>query len=283
MADTSPPKPQAGAQLTDDVFARLDALLSGPRNGAALHQSLRLLAKWRAALIAQDILRQSGAVIGHGPFKGMIYGAQATEGSTSARLLGRYEASLAPIIEDIVQRPYACVMDVGCAEGYYAVGLALRMPQAQIIARDILPAALEKCAALAARNGVLGQMQFGGAVTHSDFDRCTAAKTLVICDIEGAEAALLDPVAAPGLLAADILVEAHDCMAQGLSQMLAQRFAPSHDVQILHRSLDAGALPNWMHRYSDLDRLLALWEWRAGPTPWLWMTAKSPPFAQDMA
>jgi len=23
----------------------------------------------------------------------------------------------------------------------------------------------------------------------------------------------------------------------------------------------------------DLDRLIALWEWRTGPTPWLWMQA----------
>lgn len=278
MADTSPSKRQQAAEnLTDQVFARLDALLSGPRTAATLHQSLRLLAKWRAKLIAQDMQRQSGSVVGHGPFKGMIYDVQASEGSTAARLLGSYEASLAPIIEGIVQRPYACVMDVGCAEGYYAVGLALRMPQATIIARDQSDAALKKCAALATRNGVIGQMQFGGVVTHSDFDRCTTAKTLVICDIEGAEAALLDPISAPGLLAADILVETHDCITAGLSTQLAQRFAPSHDVQIVHRSLDAGALPNWMHRYSDLDRLLALWEWRAGPTPWLWMTAKSTP------
>jgi hypothetical protein len=30
-------------------------------------------------------------------------------------------------------------------------------------------------------------------------------------------------------------------------------------------------LPEWMEGLSDMDRLLALWEWRTGPTPWLWM------------
>jgi hypothetical protein len=29
-----------------------------------------------------------------------------------------------------------------------------------------------------------------------------------------------------------------------------------------------------MQELSDLDRLLALWEWRSGPTPWLWMEAQ---------
>jgi hypothetical protein len=29
-----------------------------------------------------------------------------------------------------------------------------------------------------------------------------------------------------------------------------------------------------MDTLSDFDRLIALWEWRIGPTPWLWMTRK---------
>ncbi|MDZ7906378.1 MAG: hypothetical protein U5N55_11815 [Cypionkella sp.] len=58
------------------------------------------------------------------------------------------------------------------------------------------------------------------------------------------------------------------------SARLAQRFAASHDVQIIHRAEAAHALPDWMNTLSDLDRLIALWEWRIGPTPWLWMKAK---------
>lgn len=268
--------------LHNRIFRLLDQILSGQRDEATLISALRLLGKWRGKVIETDIMARSGSVIAHGPFAGMIYSNTATEGATAARLLGCYEASLVPIIEQIVARAYACVMDVGCAEGYYAVGLARRMPNTQILARDTEPKALLKCAALAQVNGVAGQISYGGAVAHSDFDICHKAKTLVICDIEGAEAQLLNPILAPGLRVADILVESHDCMIPNLSANLAQRFAASHDVQTLHRSLDVGALPDWMHSYSDMDRLLALWEWRAGPTPWLWMTAKTAP-DQDSA
>lgn len=276
--DLSAPEDQGGiaplSPLNAAVFARLAALMAQPPSQQVLSQSLRLLAKWRSAMIVNTILKKDGPLVSAGPFKGMTYITAGSEGSTSARLLGAYETALHPVIEDIVARGYEQVIDVGCAEGYYAVGLARRTPQARIIARDLNPDAREKCAELARANGVLHQIEIGGAMAHGDFDICAHAKTLVICDIEGAEAQLLDPERATGLRAADILVEVHDCFVAGLSGQIALRFAASHDVQTLQRSAPAGLLPDWMNALSDLDRLLALWEWRIGPTPWLWMTRR---------
>ena len=97
----------------------------------------------------------------------------------------------------------------------------------------------------------------------------------MICDIEGAERELLDPDKAPGLLQADILVESHECDDAGLTETLRKRFAPTHDVETFDRAVDSSVLPPWMESLSDLDRLIALWEWRAGSTPWLWMRCRS--------
>ena len=240
---------------------------------AHLAAALRHLAKWRAELVANTIAERMGPVIAAGPFQGMIYGVRAAEGSRAARLLGVYEASLAPIIETIVARAYPLVIDLGSAEGYYAVGLARRMPQARILARDENPQAQDLCRALADMNGVAGRVEIGGRMNHADFNICTSQPTVIICDIEGAEDTLLDPARAPGLSAADILVECHDVMHPGLTDRLAARFAASHHVTRINRQL-APILPDWMESWSDLDRLIALWEWRAGPTPWLWMTHK---------
>ena len=46
---------------------------------------------------------------------------------------------------------------------------------------------------------------------------------------------------------------------------------PPPPVPPLPGQTSDSALPDWMAEMSDLDRLLALWEWRTGPTPWLWM------------
>ena len=43
------------------------------------------------------------------------------------------------------------------------------------------------------------RISIGGTFEHSDFDLCLSEPTLVLCDIEGAEEALLDPLKAQGL------------------------------------------------------------------------------------
>lgn len=274
---TDPANPPASAPLSPmnaAIYAQLAALMAQPKSANNLEQMLRLLAKWRSTLLANTITAKDGLAVQAGPFAGMQYIAAGSEGSTAARLLGSYEAALHPIIDKITRSAYDQIIDVGCAEGYYAVGLARLMPKVRVLAHDQNPVAQQKCAELALLNGVAAQVQIGGAIGHTDFDICTRAKTLVICDIEGAEAQLLDPALAKGLLAADILVEVHDCFSPGLSAKLAARFEGTHEVQLIHRAQSALPLPAWMDALSDLDRLVALWEWRMGPTPWLWMVHK---------
>lgn len=270
---SSPPQP-VSTSLTEAVTLDLRRLLAGDPAPQTLNAALRHLAKWRAHLMENTLVAKSGEQILTGPFKGMSYTLRAAEGSRSARLLGCYEAGLAPVIEEIIARAYSLVIDVGCAEGYYAVGLACRMPNARIMARDASATAQTLCADLAAQNGMGGRIEIGGLMQHADFDMCLAQPSVVICDIEGAEGALLDPGRAKGLLGADILVEVHEGMQAGLLATLRARFAPTHTIRQIGRVIDGSALPDWTEALSDLDRLIALWEWRSGPTPWLWMTRK---------
>jgi hypothetical protein len=241
---------------------------------ARLVAALRHLAKWRAELISNTLAARSGTTILSGPFQGMNYDTPGAEGTRSARMMGVYEASLVPVIESIIARAYPLVIDIGAAEGYYAVGLARRMPGSRVLARDANPTAQTLCRALAALNGVADRVETSGRMTHADLAICTTTPTVILCDIEGAEGDLLDPAAAPALCAADILVEVHEFHRPGLVALLTDRFAPTHTITRIDRQIDASALPAWMEELSDLDRLIALWEWRAGPTPWLWMQRK---------
>lgn len=262
------------SQLNKTIHAALLDIVSSEPTSDQLNQALRLLAKWRAKLIENSVMQKSGTRIKHGPFAGMNYDTTASEGGRVPRMLGAYETTLAPIIDEIVARGPKLIIDVGCAEGYYAVGLARRLPSATIWARDANAAAQTKCRELAQTNGVVERVEVGGVMTHRDFDICLRYDSVVICDIEGAEKDLLDPIRAKGLLGADILVECHPSAGPNMVGLLRDRFASSHKIIQLDRDLDVSALPKWMDGYSDLDRLLALWEWRATPTPWLWMTAK---------
>lgn len=262
---------KAPTALTRQTAAHVARLLEGEPSAEKLNRALRHLAKWRAEVVSNTLVRRSGTAVQSGPFRGMDYAVRAVEGSRSARLLGAYEASLHPVIETIIARNPDLVIDIGSAEGYYAVGLALRLPQARILARDASDRAQRSCADLARANGVEDRVEVGGLFTHADFAICKHGRAVVICDIEGAEDALLDPAAAPGLADADILVEVHEPRAGGLADRIAARFQGSHRITRLDRRIEDAGLPGWMHEFSDMDRLIALWEWRTGPTPWLWM------------
>lgn len=258
-------------RLTRAATERLLQIMEGEPSPDRLTAALRHLAKWRSMILDNTLAARGGAVVTGGPFAGMAYPVRASEGARAARMLGAYEASLHPVIEAIIARGYATVVDIGCAEGYYAVGLARRMPQAQVLARDSSPEAQDLCRALAQANGVADRVQVGGVFTHADFDLCAASRSVVICDIEGAEDRLLDPAAAPGLRQADVLVEVHEGQSPGLTARLTARFQASHRITRIGRRLAEDCLPAWAEELSDLDRLLLLWEWRAAPTPWLWM------------
>lgn len=262
----------------DDLTARVAAevqRLAGPGAGdRELAQALRLLAKWRAGWLEQALARRLPQTVPAGPFAGMAYPVRAAEGARLARLLGVYEASLTPVIEAIIARGYGRVVDIGAAEGYYAVGLARRMPATRVQAHDGDPRARALCAALAAANGVAARLEIGGVLTHADFADLPAGDCVIICDIEGAEADLLDPGAAPALRGADLLVEVHEGMKPGTLDLLRSRFEATHEIRQIGRHLADEALPDWAERLSDMDRLLLLWEWRASPTPWLWMTRR---------
>lgn len=263
--------------LTQLVTRDVLKILDGPPDEVKLHGALRFLSKWRSKIIENTLVTQNGYKVLSGPFKDMAYGKNVIEGAASARLLGCYEASLTPTIEKIIKKGYPQVLDVGCAEGYYAVGFATRMADTHVIAYDSNPKAQDACKALAKENNVADRVRVENTITHADFDQCQTAKTLVFCDIEGAEKELLDPDKAPGLKVADILVEVHDTMIPELSKAMKERFSKTHKITVIDRKIDMSSLPDWMEKVSDLDRLLAVWEWRGGPTPWLWMTSKKQP------
>ena len=124
------------------------------RDVVELNDALRLLAKWRSVLIQNTVLAQAGTVVWQGPLAGLEFLRQSAEGCHVAKLLGCYEQPLQPHIEAAIQSAYPVVLNIGCAEGYYAIGMARRMADTKVMAYDLDPNARHVCAALAATNGV---------------------------------------------------------------------------------------------------------------------------------
>jgi hypothetical protein len=244
---------------------------------AFLSGVLRYTSKWRSQLISNTLLRQDGVVVQSGLFKGMAYGVSATEGALAARLLGTYESELHPHVLKVLSQKPSLIVDIGCAEGYYAVGLARLAPWARIQAFDISALARERCAQLAARNQVSERVAVGGELTAEGLEALASQGAFIFCDIEGAEADLLDPARTPSLARCSLIVETHPSIKPGVTQLLKERFAATHAIEEVRETVKDAPPGHWLMTLPLQDRFIATWEWRSQPTPWLVMT----PLSQD--
>jgi len=245
-------------------------------NRARLHRRFGAL---RVEMRQRLFSRTKTIQVQAGPFAGMRYFDAHVWGIISNKWLGSYEAELHSIVEQICQTPYRRVIDIGCAEGWYAIGLLFRMRDIQMLAYDTDPISRRQCQRLARLNGVSHRLQMGGLCTAEILESLAGAHTLVVCDIEGAEAFLLDPARTPKLASTDILVELHESQSGSheLEELLRARFHSTHQIT----SVRAEDRREWLATHAGQwspsipANLLreAAEEHRAPGNGWLWMTA----------
>ncbi len=227
----------------------------------------------RVNALNRRFVAEHGLEVRRGPFAGLRYpGALvADHGDLVAKLVGTYELELAPVVASWVGR-IALLVDVGAAEGFYAVGMAVASPGTRVVAYEADPAAREQLRLLAEHNGVADRVELRGACTPGELAALPAgAGTALLSDCEGCEATLLDPAAAPPLTGWPLLVELHDRIVPGVTATIRRRFAPTHDVELIPTRPRAGEDPPELADLHPRDRLRLIGERRAGPMQWAWL------------
>jgi hypothetical protein len=169
-----------------------------------------------------------------GPFKGMRYGDFSHNSALIPKLLGTYEAELQGWVGEALAADYDAVINIGCAEGYYAVGFAFAHPTIEVVAFDTSSAALDMLSKLATLNGLQDRLRVADAQTPAELETLLRQykRPLLVIDIEGAEDDLLDIRRAPSLLSADMIIETHDGYNFGVTRRLIERFWPTHRFEI---------------------------------------------------
>jgi hypothetical protein len=188
-------------------------------------------------------------------------------GAAAPYLAGTYEHELHEVFERfIAQRPDRAVV-VGCADGYYAVGLAVRLPNAHIIAFEADPIARRTCRRTSRANDVQGRIEVRGRCNISDLDGLLEAGDLLVCDVEGAELDLIDPARVPVLHEIDGVVELHDFVDPATTTTLSGRFPSASVIE----ANPMRARPPHLAHLSDADIALAMEEWRPESPPMRWL------------
>jgi len=223
----------------------------------------------------------TGGCVRAGVFKGLKYPRDSFGSCLIPKLLGIYERELYPAIEQACASKPELIVDIGAAEGFYAVGLARRNPQARVVAYEMEEKGRQILKETIQLNGREAAVEIRGKCELADLRQLMSGnqRTLVICDCEGYEQVLLDLAQVPGLARARILVETHDFVTAGLTEDLMARFARTHNVERIwqtdrspseypFRSLYLSMLPAGYWRW-------AVSEWRPVRMCWLWMTPRA--------
>jgi hypothetical protein len=220
-------------------------------------------------------------VVQHGVFAGMKYPGRASVVSPFfPKLIGSYERELHPILERVCGGDYSEIVDIGCAEGYYAVGFALRLSRARVFAYDTDAHARTLCSRMAQLNGVSDRVTVGSQCTpHTLVSLPLTSKALILSDCEGYEKELFTPGTVAFLRRHDVLIEVHDYVDPTISLRLSEVFEPTHDLLVIHAVDDSKKAQQY--RFPELEhfdlpsRRLLLGEYRTGTQEWFYFTPRS--------
>lgn len=204
-------------------------------NNAIPDELSRVLGQTRSSLNAFVALHSHNRVLS-GPFKGMhiLPDIAWGDGDIATRLLGSYEQELHGTLYRFSQRCYEAIVNVGCAEGFYAIGLKRIFADLPVYAFDSSQRAQRICALAATANSV--ELQLHGACTPLAVEELGLVhrRMLWFIDCEGAERELVTESALSyALRLADLIIECHDFVHVGLTQVLLERLCRTHSCLIV--------------------------------------------------
>jgi hypothetical protein len=254
----------SAAARNDRIWPLFHSLIVRPANFAVSERAL--------TEISPDL------AVKHGPFRGMKYPRRRAVGSRLVpKILGSYERELHAIVERICSERYSEIVDIGCAEGYYAVGLAMRIETARVFAYDANDEALALCNSMAELNGVADRVVVNGACEPSDILAAPLTdRTLILCDCEGYEKQLFTEEAARRFARHDLLIEIHDNIEAEISSVIRRRFESTHRITAIASIDDAEKVRSYDYEelkgYDASTRAMLLAENRGTIMEWFFMT-----------
>jgi hypothetical protein len=204
------------------LFIKFASLLSSSRNKyeKAIHNQ-----RLESIFVTLEVL--------NGPFKGLVYPKAAAIGSAIyPKLLGSYEQELQGTIVEFSKNNYDNIMNIGCAEGYYIIGMAIKMTKSKCFAYDLDPKARLLCYEMAKLNNVSDRIKIGETISFAELKAFEFGnKGLILCDVEGSEIDLFNEQNIGHFANCDLIIEMHDFININISTELKALFNNTHEVK----------------------------------------------------
>lgn len=204
-------------------------LMTAAMSARARAHSHSYVAGCGSGVLARKLVAKYGNRVNGGPFDGLTLSPMTHAEQIGPYLLGFYESELDEAWETVFRGAFTQIIDVGAKFGYYAVGLARKFPDADVVAFDTGWWARRAVREMAAANQT-PKVQVRGYCTAEWMVRNAHESSFIISDCEGYEAELFTPEVISQLKSAALIIETHDCFVPGVCEKLTRAFRETHTV-----------------------------------------------------
>jgi hypothetical protein len=236
----------------------------------------RLMKELGVDLLTKEFAKCYGWSVRGGEFIGMELLGRSAGSALLPKLLGSYEEELQPTIRQASVQQWDTIVDIGCAEGFYAVGLAMLCRSCpSIYAFDITQKARRLCKELATLNHVDNRVIVESACDERRLVEIVhGKKCLIISDCEGFEAELFTKKTVSSLSYSDLIVELHERTSPGITNALLDLLDATHEIKLVaSQRREAEKYPELRIFDQSEKKYLAVNEFRHDQQHWLIATS----------
>ena len=274
-------------KLTDLISSELDYFR--PMIERDKQSSFEQRELWRGETIRQrqkrislELFNMLNGTVKYGPFKGLRLTHDPWWGQLDlgSQCLGLYEKEILKFIEDIDDGQFTNFIDIGAADGYYAVGILSTGKIQRSICFEKTDKGREAIFTNWKKNGSIGQLVVKAKANYESIGTLTKSdlkKSLILIDIEGGEFDLLSPDVVHKFRHSKILLEVHNWVTdfeEKYKKLLSSldKFFCIKIIERLDRQVDGYAE---LRDFTDDNRLLLVSERRPCLMRFLELTPKS--------
>jgi len=230
----------------------------------------------RRRTIAARIDKIFNSTIAYGPFRGMklLKNPRWSIGDKASMMLCFYEKEVLDSLQR-VPASYRTFIDLGAADGYYAVGVLVNNMFDRSYAFEISEEGQNLIRQNAAENGVADRIVVGGIADKNFYNALSQdaqRSAVILVDIEGGEFDLLDRDVFSALKDAIFIVELHDWFfddGAARLQKLKDAAQKTHAVSAFSTGSRDPSQIKELWPFHDIDRWLLCSEGRKRLMTWL--------------
>lgn len=230
----------------------------------------------RRLQLSRQLDKALSSTVKYGPFKGLSFSGLSWWGSTdrAGMLLGIYEQEVLSTLESIPPQYRKSFIDLGAADGYYAIGVLVSNLFETSYCFEISDKGRGAIETNAALNGVEGRVHVYG-IAEKDFHRkvpdSALCNSVLLVDIEGAEFEVLSAETFKRFSNSIIIIELHDHFfpdgQQRLERLRGAIGDAFHIEELTTTKRDLSVFPE-LREYGDTDRWLICSEGRRALPHW---------------